>query len=64
MLLDALYNPVWKEGVTGARDVAMVFAAFALLEVSRSRRGSSSSSPPRLDSGSFSDPLMHEQPTL
>ena len=35
VLLAALYNPVWKEGVTGARDVAMVFAAFALLEVWR-----------------------------
>lgn len=35
VLLAALYNPVWKEGVTGARDVAMVFAAFALLEIWR-----------------------------
>jgi chromate transporter len=31
VLLAALYNPVWKEGVTNARDVATVLAAFACL---------------------------------
>jgi chromate transporter len=35
VLLAALYNPVWKEGVTGVRDVAAVFVAFALLETWR-----------------------------
>lgn len=35
VLLAALYNPVWLEGVTGARDVAAVFAGFALLELWR-----------------------------
>ena len=33
ILLAALYNPVWKQGVTNAHDVATVFGAFALLEV-------------------------------
>jgi chromate transporter len=32
VLLAALYNPVWREGVTGARDVAAGLAAFALLQ--------------------------------
>ena len=32
VLLAALYNPVWREGVTNARDVAAVIGAFALLE--------------------------------
>jgi chromate transporter len=35
VLLAALYNPVWKEAVTGAPDVALVFVAFASLEVWR-----------------------------
>ena len=35
VLLAALYNPVWKEGVNGARDAAVVFGAFTLLEVWR-----------------------------
>lgn len=35
ILLAALYHPVWQEGVTGTRDVALVVAAFALLEVWR-----------------------------
>ncbi|HWA85682.1 MAG TPA: chromate efflux transporter [Opitutus sp.] len=32
VLLAALYNPVWREGVTNARDVAAVIVAFAALE--------------------------------
>lgn len=32
VLLAALYNPVWIQGVIHARDVAAAFAAFALLE--------------------------------
>ena len=35
VLLAALYNPVWTQGVTGARDVAAVLAAFALLQIWR-----------------------------
>jgi chromate transporter len=35
VLLAALYNPVWKEGVTNARDVAAVLVAFACLETWR-----------------------------
>ena len=35
VLLAALYNPVWKEGVTGPSDVAAVLVAFALLEIWR-----------------------------
>lgn len=35
VLLAALYNPVWREGVTGALDAAAALAAFALLEVWR-----------------------------
>ncbi|MBI4622979.1 MAG: chromate efflux transporter [Verrucomicrobia bacterium] len=35
VLLAALYDPVWREGVTSARDVAAVFAAFACLEIWR-----------------------------
>jgi chromate transporter len=35
VLLAALYNPVWKEAVTGAPDVALAFVAFASLEVWR-----------------------------
>ncbi|MBS0477723.1 MAG: chromate efflux transporter [Verrucomicrobia bacterium] len=35
VLLAALYNPVWTSGVTGARDVAALLLAFALLEVRR-----------------------------
>ena len=35
VLLAALYNPVWKEGVTNARDVAVAFVAFACLETWR-----------------------------
>jgi chromate transporter len=35
VLLAALYNPVWKEGVTSARDVATVLGAFACLETWR-----------------------------
>jgi chromate transporter len=35
VLLAALYNPVWREGVTNARDVAAALAAFALLQVWR-----------------------------
>lgn len=35
VLLAALYNPVWKEGVTSARDVAAVFVAFVCLETWR-----------------------------
>ena len=35
VLLAALYHPVWQEAVTSARDVASVFAAFALLEIWR-----------------------------
>lgn len=31
VLLAALYDPVWREGVTSARDVAAAIAAFALL---------------------------------
>ena len=33
VLLAALYNPVWREGVTDARGVAAVFVAFAFLEI-------------------------------
>jgi len=32
VLLAALYNPVWREGVTSAQDVAAGLAAFALLQ--------------------------------
>lgn len=32
VLLAALYNPVWLQGVHNARDVAAAFAALALLE--------------------------------
>ena len=32
VLLAALYNPVWREGVRGAEDVALGLAAFAALE--------------------------------
>ncbi|MGH8017339.1 MAG: chromate efflux transporter [Opitutaceae bacterium] len=35
VLLAALYNPVWKEGVTSAADIAAVLAAFVLLEAWR-----------------------------
>jgi chromate transporter len=35
VLLAALYNPVAREAVTGARDIALVIAAFAALEVWR-----------------------------
>ncbi len=35
VLLAALYNPVWLQGVTHARDVAVVLALFALLEIWR-----------------------------
>mgnify|MGYP001548119818 CR=1 FL=1 len=35
VLLAALYNPVWKEAVTNARDVATVFVAFVCLETWR-----------------------------
>ncbi len=35
ILLAALYDPVWTQGVMGVRDVAAVFVAFALLEVWR-----------------------------
>ncbi|ACB75455.1 chromate efflux transporter [Opitutus terrae] len=35
VLLAALYNPVWLQGVHHARDVAAAFAAFALLEIWR-----------------------------
>jgi len=35
VLLAALYRPVWTGGVTGAPDVATVFAAFALLQIWR-----------------------------
>ncbi|HEY5550287.1 MAG TPA: chromate efflux transporter [Opitutaceae bacterium] len=35
VLLAALYNPVWKEGVTSVHDVAAVFAAFGLLQIWR-----------------------------
>jgi len=35
VLLAALYDPVWKEGVTGLRDVAAVIVAFALLKIWR-----------------------------
>ena len=32
VLLAALYNPVWTEGVRGARDVAAAVVAFGLLQ--------------------------------
>lgn len=35
VLLAALYNPVWLQGVTNARDVAVAFGLFALLEIWR-----------------------------
>lgn len=35
VLLAALYNPVWKEGVTNASDVAVALFAFAMLETWR-----------------------------
>ncbi|WP_232766446.1 chromate efflux transporter [Geminisphaera colitermitum] len=35
VLLAALWDPVWKEGVTGALDVMAVLGAFALLEIWR-----------------------------
>lgn len=35
VLLAALWDPVWKEGVTGELDVAAVLGAFALLQVGR-----------------------------
>lgn len=35
VLLAALYNPVWREGITGALDVAAALVAFALLELWR-----------------------------
>ncbi len=35
VLIAALYDPVWKQGVTGGHDVAAVIGAFALLEVWR-----------------------------
>lgn len=35
VLLSALYQPVWTEGVTGAQDVAAVFGAFAMLALWR-----------------------------
>lgn len=35
LLLAALYRPVWTQGVTGTRDIAVVGAALALLEVWR-----------------------------
>jgi chromate transporter len=35
VLLAALYDPVWREGVTNVRDVAAALAAFALLEIWR-----------------------------
>ncbi|MBE2215466.1 MAG: chromate efflux transporter [Opitutaceae bacterium] len=35
VLLAALYNPVWKEGVRSAADVAVALAVFALLETWR-----------------------------
>lgn len=33
VLLAALYRPVWTEGVTGVRDVAVLLLAFGLLEI-------------------------------
>jgi chromate transporter len=36
VLLAALYDPVWREAIHGARDVAAALAAFALLEFWRS----------------------------
>ena len=33
VLLAALYNPVWTAGVTGAHSAALVFTAFAVLQV-------------------------------
>jgi len=35
VLLAALYDPVWREGVRGPLDVAVGLAAYALLEVWR-----------------------------
>jgi chromate transporter len=35
VLFAALYNPVWTQGVTNARDVAAAIGAFALLEIWR-----------------------------
>lgn len=35
VLLAALYNPVWREGVTNARDVAAVIVTFVLLQLGR-----------------------------
>jgi len=35
VLLAALYNPVWKEGVTSPSDVAVALGAFAMLETWR-----------------------------
>jgi chromate transporter len=35
ILLAALYNPVWTQGVTNARDVAAALGAFMLLEIWR-----------------------------
>jgi chromate transporter len=35
VLLAALYDPVWREAITGARDVALVFVGFALLQIWR-----------------------------